>query len=193
MNYGQRKWRKGSVFGAGTRVPMDREQKAQFKARLHLQRRPGRVSLAAEKIALILVGKIGEDGALCPSHETLAAHASINIATVKRGLERLRLCGFLDWTRRLIRSAATGWRCEQTSNAYVLRLPTCEAHFARPVPLIRFKKEKASGLGRMTDAEGFANRDRQLRALGFTNLPGRELATPTGLPPCPSSAPRRLG
>lgn len=167
MDYVPRKWRKGSVFGNGPRVPLDREQKAQFKARLGLQRRPGRVTLAAEKIALILIGKIGNDGTLCPSHETLAVHASVNVSTVKRALERLRLCGFLDWTRRLVRSAATGWRCEQTSNAYVLRVPACEAHFARPVPLVRIKKEKASGLGGMTDAEAFANRDRQLRALGL--------------------------
>lgn len=166
----QRKWRKGSVFGDGPRVPLDREQKAQFKAKLGLQRRPGRVTQAAEKVGLILVGKIGNDGTLCPSHATLAALAHVEVSAVKRGLERLRLCGFLDWTRRLVRSAATGWRCEQTTNAYVLRVPACEVHFARPVPLIRFKKEQESGFGGMTDAEGFANRDRQLRLLGVLQV-----------------------
>jgi DNA-binding transcriptional MocR family regulator len=136
-----RKWHKCSQFGDGPRVPLDREQRAQFKARLSLQRRPGRITLAAEKIGMILCNKMGADGALFPAHETLAVEAGVHKSTVQRSLERLRQFGFVEWVRRLIRTKATGWRCEQATNAYVLRVPACEVHFARQVPLIRIKKE----------------------------------------------------
>jgi hypothetical protein len=36
-------WRRNSVFGEGPRIPLDREQRAQFRAKLQLQRRPGRL------------------------------------------------------------------------------------------------------------------------------------------------------
>ena len=39
---------------------------------------------------------------------------------MERALDDARDLGLLDWDRRLVR---TGWRVEQTSNAYVLLLP----------------------------------------------------------------------
>jgi hypothetical protein len=137
----RRRWRKDSIFGDGPRVTLCREQRAQYRAKLHLQRKPGRLTIAAAHIGRILVDSLGQDGRLDPSHATLAARAGVAMATVRRALEQLRCFGFLDWTRRLVRSAGTGWRCEQDSNAYVLQLPSCEVHFARGVNFLRFKKE----------------------------------------------------
>jgi hypothetical protein len=133
----RRRWRKDSIFGDGPRVILDRERRAQAKAMMKLQRRPGRLTIAAAQIGCILVDMLGPDGQLYPSHHRLAELACVHVATVKRALEQLRQFGFLDWTRRLVRC---GPRCEQTSNAYVLRLPSCEAHFARAVSLFGFKK-----------------------------------------------------
>jgi hypothetical protein len=60
--------------------------------------------------------------------------------TASEALKHLRAFGFLDWTRCLIRGAGTGWRTEQTSNAYVLRVPACNTEIPERVPLVRFKK-----------------------------------------------------
>jgi len=136
----RRCWRKDSIFGPGPRVVLDREQRAQFRAKLNLQRRPGRLTIAAARVGRVLVDLLGPDGRLDPSHEFLAERACVHIATIKRALDQLRSFGFLDWTRRLIRY---GSRCEQTSNAYVLRLPSCEAHFARAAFLAQPRKKDA--------------------------------------------------
>jgi hypothetical protein len=114
------KWHRDSIFGPGPRRPMDREQRAQFKAKLRLQRRPGRLTVAAAHIGRILVDMLGGDGRLDPSHATIAARAAVHVDTVRRAVAQLRQFGFLDWTRRLVRTA---WRCEQTSSAYVLKVP----------------------------------------------------------------------
>lgn len=159
------KWRKDSVFGTGPRVPLDREQRAVFRAKLMLNRRPGRLTISAAAIGRIMLDMMGQDGRLDPCHATLATLARVDVATVKRALERLQACGFIEWTRRLVRSAATGWRVEQTSNAYVLRVPATEAHFARPVKNLRFKKQAAN-----SDTSWQMQCERAaagLRALGF--------------------------
>jgi hypothetical protein len=158
------RWHKHSIFGDGPRVRLDREQRAQFRAKLHLQRRPGRLTIAAAQLGRVLVDMLGADGRLDPCLATLAVRAGIDLATVKRCLARLKLCGFLDWTRRLVRGSDTGWRAEQTSNAYVLRVPSCEAHFAPAVSLVRFKKATGAGKPVETDRESAA---RQILALGF--------------------------
>ena len=156
-----RKWRKDSIFGDGPRVPLDRERRAQFRAKLHLQRRPGRLTIAAAELGRVLADMLGADGRLDPSHETLAARAGMHVATVQRALAQLKAFGFLDWTRRLVRGASTGWRCEQTSNAYVLHVPTCDAHFARAVRSV--EKEKRP----LNDQEARINAAQQLVLLGF--------------------------
>lgn len=158
------KWRSGSEFGTGRRVPLDREQRAVFRAKLRLNRRPGRLSIAAVAIADIMLNMIGVDGRLDPSIATLAELARVDASTVVRCLARLKACGFLAWTRRLVRCAAGGWRVEQASNAYVLTVPASDAHFAPAVPFTGLKKEgsKESGLGE----SAYESAARQLRALG---------------------------
>jgi hypothetical protein len=133
------KWKTG-IFGQGPRAPMNREARAVFKAKLQLQRRPGRLTIATAAIGRVLVDMLGADGRLDPSLATIAEKARVSVATVKRALVQLRQCGFITWTRRLVRCAASGWRTEQASSAYVLVIPACEAHFA---PQVRRKNSLA--------------------------------------------------
>jgi DNA-binding MarR family transcriptional regulator len=159
------KWKGGSIFGTGPRVPLDREQRAQFRAKLKLQRQPGRLTIAAAEIGRILVDMLGAGGQLDPSVATIAARAAVDPSTVTRAMVRLRDCGFLTWTRRLVRDVGTGWRVEQTSNAYVLTVPATDMHFALQVSFTHLRKpavqEKRGG------ETIFQSAARQLRALGM--------------------------
>lgn len=158
------KFHKDSTFGPGPRVPLSGEQRAVFKAKLKLQRRPGRITGACRYVGEALLAMLGPDGRLNPTIATIAAAAGIAESTVYEALKRLRECGFVKWTRRLVRNAATGWRAEQTSNAYVLLVPSCDSGFQRQVPLFRFKKAAQGGNGGWE--EQVANATRLLEALG---------------------------
>jgi hypothetical protein len=50
-----RPWHRTSIFGDGPRRCLDREQRAQFKSKLKLQRRPGRLTIAAAEVGRVLV------------------------------------------------------------------------------------------------------------------------------------------
>src|SRR4051794_25473605 len=115
------RWHSGSIFGAGPRIPLCREKRAQFKALLQLHRRPGRLTIASAQVGRVLVDMMGSDGCLDPSHATIAAKACVHVDTVRRALNQLQEAGFVSWVRRLIR---TKWRAEQTSSAYTLVVPT---------------------------------------------------------------------
>ncbi len=158
------KWRSASEFGAGRRVPLDREQRAQFRAKLKFQRRPGRLSTTAVEIGRLLANMLGADGRLDPSIETLARLACVVPSTVVRCLARLKVCGFLDWTRRLVRDARTGWRVEQASNAYRLLVPPTDVQFA-PVAFIDNLQKEAQQRALRVETP-FQSAARQLRALG---------------------------
>jgi hypothetical protein len=163
-------WHRGSVFGTGRRVLLDREQRAVFRAKLTLQRKPGRLSSSALRLAHIMLDKLGVDGRLDPSIATLAELARVDQSTVVRCLGRLKACGFLEWTRRLVRCAAGGWRVEQASNAYVLAVPASDTHFAPPVLLKGFK-----AVGSGSERSSRENAARQIRALGHLVPPHWEL------------------
>ena len=124
-----RKWHRNSIFGDGPRVRLDRDQRAQWKAKLQLQRRPGRLTIGTADVGRALCNMLGNDGRLDPSHATIAIRSGVHISTVKRALEQLAEFGFLSWTRRLIRRA---WRCEQTTSAYVLMTPRAAPSFNAP-------------------------------------------------------------
>ncbi len=157
------KWKKNSEFGAGRRVPLDREKRAVFLAKLKLARGPGRLTIAAVEIGRLLVNMLGKDGRLDPSIATLARLAAVNASTVTRALVRLKDCGLISWVRRLVRAADTGWQVEQASNAYVLH-PSSDVHFASPVPSKMIKKTSwLEGSGWETQ---MASAARQLIALG---------------------------
>ena len=158
------KWRKDSEFGSGPRVPLDRERRAVFRARLKMRayRCPGRLTIAAAEVGRIMADMLGADGRLDPSIATLAHLAAVDVGTVVRALARLRECGFITWVRRLVRDAASGWRCVQTSNAYTLALPNaCDTHFAKQVCSRVYRK-----VGSCTDRQARESAARQLEALG---------------------------
>jgi hypothetical protein len=117
-------------------VALDRELRAQWRAKLLLRRHPGGLTLAAVAVGRVLLDLLGEDGRLDPAIDTIARLARVHVATVVRALAQLRAAGFLDWVRRLVRDAASGWRCAQASNAYILRLPACDTQNAPAVGLI---------------------------------------------------------
>ena len=154
------RWHKKSIFGEGPREPLDREKRCRFRALLHLNRRPGRLTIAAAQLGRVMLDMLGQDGRLDPCIQTLATKAGMAVATIKRALAQLKAFGFLVWVRRLVRGPETGWRAEQSSNAYALRVPSSGAHFAPAVRSVQVKKERAA---METERESAA---RQLHALG---------------------------
>jgi hypothetical protein len=114
-----RPWHRGSVLGDGPRQPLDREQRARFRFLLNVHRRARRLTPLTELIGDALVRRLGVDGQLDPSHDTIAEDAGCCARTVRRALGALKALGLLTWQRRLVRD---GWRVAQTSNAYLLSL-----------------------------------------------------------------------
>ena len=164
------KWRSGSEFGDGRRVPLDRERRAQCLARMKLARRPGRLTLAAVEIGRVLLNMLGADGRLDPCIATLARRACVDPSTVVRALARLKELGFVTWTRRLVRGATSDWQCRQTSNAYALAVPSaCDVQFAKAVISKVSKKDgqRQQAASAFTDQDARENAARQLEQLGF--------------------------
>ena len=132
MSNHPRPWHRGSVFGDGHRVPLDREQRAVWKARVEIHRRAGRLTDAGSYVALALLKRLGQDGRCDPSHQTLADDSGKSIDTVKRTLKDMQGLGMIDWAMRVCRAGRRVW---QTSNSYLLRLGQaafrCEAGSAR--------------------------------------------------------------
>ena len=137
-----RPWRRGSVFGDGRRVPLDRERRARVRFLLSAHRRARRLTPTTELIGTALLKRLGADGQCDPAHATLAADAGCSARTVGRATAVMRALGLLRWDQRLVRS---GWRAEQTSNAYklvptaampaaVLPLPHCGGQNGRETP-----------------------------------------------------------
>jgi hypothetical protein len=114
-----RPWHRDSVFGDGPRRPLDREQRARFRFLLNAHRRARRLTATHEIVGNALVRRLGVDGQLDPSHDTIAADVGCASRTVRRALDALKTIGLLIWQRRLVRD---GWRTSQTSNAYALAM-----------------------------------------------------------------------
>jgi hypothetical protein len=89
------RWHKNSIFGEGPRVPLDRERRAQFRALLNLNRRPGWPSQNTAQLGRVMLDIPGSDGRLDPCHETPAVRAGMAMATAKRCLARLQALGLL--------------------------------------------------------------------------------------------------
>ncbi|MGE0290408.1 MAG: helix-turn-helix domain-containing protein [Bradyrhizobium sp.] len=135
-----RPWHRTSQFGAGTRRPLDREQRARFRYLLAVHRRARRISPTCRDIGEALLRRLGQDGQCDPAHETLADDAGCSDRTVRRATAALRALGLLSWRQRLVRD---GWAVRQTSNAYALSvdaaLPTCGGQIVREIRLCRFR------------------------------------------------------
>jgi hypothetical protein len=112
-----RPWHRGSVFGDGRRVPLDRERRARFRFLLNAHHRGGGITRAARDVGEALLRRLGADGQCDPSYDTLAGDAGCSARTARRATASMRALGLVRWTTRLVRA---GWRAEQTSNAYEL-------------------------------------------------------------------------
>jgi hypothetical protein len=131
-----RPWHRDSVFGDGPRIPMCRERRAVWKARIEIQRRAGQVTDGEAYVGQALLKRLGQDGRCDPSHQTLADDSGESVSTVKRALKAFWDCGLVNWVRRLWRN---GTRVSQDTNAYVLTLGEppkfprvrCEGQFGR--------------------------------------------------------------
>jgi DNA-binding transcriptional MocR family regulator len=136
-----RPWHRGSIFGDGHRMPMDRERRAVWKARVEIHRRAGRLTDAGSYVALALLRRLGTDGRCDPSHQTLADDSGKSIDTVKRALKAMQVLGMIEWARRVCREGARVW---QTSNSYLLWLSQsvfrCEGDSARETRRIDLTK-----------------------------------------------------
>ena len=166
-----RPWHRGSLYGDGRRVPLDRERRARVRFLLSAHRRARRLTPTAELVGTALLKRLGIDGQCDPAHATLAADVGCSARTVGRATVAMRALGLLRWDQRLIRS---GWRTEQTSNAYelvpaaavpamMLPLPRCDGQNGRETPKVKFIDE---------DAVAKASAAQQLLALGFPAPPG---------------------
>jgi hypothetical protein len=114
-----RPWHRDSVFGDGLRLPLCRERRAVWKARIDLARRAGRVTDGEAYVGQALLKRLGQDGRCDPSHQTLADDSGESVSTVKRALKAFWACGLVNWVRRLWRN---GSRVMQDTNAYLLTL-----------------------------------------------------------------------
>ena len=170
-----RPWWSGSLFVAGARRALDRNARRLWLARLDAARRRGLVTALHAEVGRALLRRLGIDGQLDPSHETIAGDAACSSRTVRRALARLAQLGLLAWQRRLVRA---GWRAEQTSNAYQLapdgpplpapiERPRCGGQDGRETRFLR--KEEAPPPDRVAalkalERVALASRDRFARA-----------------------------
>jgi CRP-like cAMP-binding protein len=102
-----RPWHRSSQFGDGPRRPLDREQRARFRYLVNAHRRARHLTPLAEQIGHALVRRLGEDGQLDPSHDTIAADVGCCARTVRRALGALKALGLVMWQQRVVRC---GWR-----------------------------------------------------------------------------------
>lgn len=135
MTTNARRWRKGSEFGPGFRRALCQDTRKQWLARLDIHRRGRRLTALHEKIAVAMLKRLGTDGRLDPSHQTLADDTGASLSTVQRALERLAECGLVTWCRRIVRVG--GRAVEQISNAYMLTLGDVPK-----LPVISSKRQK---------------------------------------------------
>src|SRR3954452_24685278 len=93
----------GSLFDAGPWRPLDRNARRIWLTKADRARRDGHITALHVEIGRALLRRLGADGPLDPSHETIAADAGCCARTVGTALRRLRALGLLAWTRRMVR------------------------------------------------------------------------------------------
>lgn len=158
-------WHAHSSFAPAPLRPFTIGDRALFLARVDAARRARRITLAFAEVARALQRRLGPDGRLDPSYDTLAADTGFNVRTIGRAIRGLADACLLTWQRRLVR---TGWAARQTSNAYCLvpeGQPLPEQYKpCVPKPL----KHKGTGSTAILSFVGETpeqSRDRQLAAL----------------------------
>jgi hypothetical protein len=117
-------WHAGSLFSAGPRRQLTRDERRIWFARLELHCRSREITRTHRDIGKVILARLGEDGRLDPSHDTIAADVGCCPRTVREALRRFNRLGLVSWLRRLVRTQ-DGTR--QTSNAYSLHLGNAPA------------------------------------------------------------------
>jgi len=161
--------RRGSEFGEGPRIPLDREAKVRImhagralKRRTEKGRHYGRLTGKFIDVLQALVWLIhdGRSGQCNPSYETIADKAGCARSTVAKAIIALEAAGILSWAQRIrrvrerVRDELLGgwtwvWRVVRTSNAYVFRDPgggnAAKSDF-RTGPIDDLKKKDCSAM-----------------------------------------------
>lgn len=111
MSTAHRTWHRDSIFGDGPRQPLKRNERARYKFLLKAHFDAGSITRVCRDIGMALLKRLGTTGRCDPSHATLAADAGCKTAkTSERATAALKALGLLTWTRRLVRTSATGTR-----------------------------------------------------------------------------------
>lgn len=137
-------WHGNSEYAhAGHFRPMSRAARMIWRQRLGMARRHGAITATTYFVADELLKMHGPDGRCHPTLDTIARRARCARRTVVHALASLRDCGLIEWTRRIVRTAAGA---RQTSNAYRLamaaldrlrqrRKPECKSHTGTPASM----------------------------------------------------------
>jgi AraC-like DNA-binding protein len=110
-------WHAHSLFTEAPLRPFTIGDRALWLARLDAACRARLITPAFQLIGRALLKRLGPDGRLDPSQETLAADTGRSERTVRRAIRALADACLLTWQRRLVRD---GWAVRQTSNGYTL-------------------------------------------------------------------------
>jgi len=160
-----RPWHRGSLFGPGPRRALDREQRARFRFLLSAHRRARRLTPLHEHVGVALLKRLSVTGQCDPSHETLASDAGCSARTVRRATGSMRALGILRWQTRIVRS---GWRTEQTSNAYTLVPADVPPVVSSGGQTGRETRTNRLSSVQQQDQDARGSAERQLASLGIT-------------------------
>jgi hypothetical protein len=189
--------RREKVFGAGPRIPLDREAKVRIahlartlKHRTEPRKHYGVLTGKFVDVlhALLWLIHDGRSGQCDPAYGTIADKAGCAPSTVGEAIRALESAGILTWVNRIHRVRvrerdlfghwATVWRVLRTSNAYVFHDPKVAEQRGRPSntefrcePLNAYKKKSGARLSgaRVTLERALqGERDRQVQRSGST-------------------------
>lgn len=163
-------WQKGSEYPHKTQQqPLDRNAEARWRWLIDQHRAAGRITADHREVGRELRRCLSRDGRCDPSHAYLARMAACCERTVRNAIARLKACGLLDWTRRIVR---TKHGARQTSSSYRLTL-------AAPIDAQRpaGKERRGTNLGKQIEAAATLTTQRAAAAAMLNELrPTKTLA-----------------
>lgn len=131
---------------------MDRNEVSRWRTLASAAHARRLITAADHDVAMALAYRLGAAGRCDPTRETIATAARCCLRTAARALARLRACGLVEWTRRIVR---TREGARQTSSAFRLtlaNLATAARRIARgpegqkgPGPFNRMEKKEEAG------------------------------------------------
>lgn len=153
-------WHGGSEFGHSSHfVAMDGNGRARWRFLATAARGRQLLTAADLDVALALLQHHGPTGRCDPSHATLARAAQVAERTVRDALARLRHCGLVEWTQRIVR---TRQGARQTSSAFRLTLANLATVAGRLIRRRREGPEPGGGFRRGTSEDINSNKQKEL-------------------------------